>query len=113
MILEENPNDSFYNNNVEITNGHFADQSTSVDVSSASVSMVVTSQSNFPGWKAYVDGVETHLYRADYDFMAILVPSGNHHVEVRYEPESFKWGLIGGGISLAIVLLSWVYLRKK
>lgn len=50
------------------------------------------SDTYYPGWKAYIDGVETKIYRANYIFRAIKLPSGEHQVEFKYLPQSFKFG---------------------
>jgi len=41
------------------------------------------------GWKAFVDGNETKIYRANHGFRGIVVPEGNHKIEFLYLPESF------------------------
>ena len=41
------------------------------------------------GWKAFINGVETKIYRANHGFRGIVVPKGNHKVEFDYLPESF------------------------
>ena len=41
------------------------------------------------GWKAYVDGNETKIYRANHNFRGIVVPSGEHKIHFEYLPESF------------------------
>lgn len=41
------------------------------------------------GWKAFIDGVETKIYRANHGFRGIVVPEGNHKIEFTYLPESF------------------------
>jgi hypothetical protein len=41
------------------------------------------------GWKAFIDGVETKIYRANHGFRGIVVPKGNHKIEFTYLPESF------------------------
>jgi hypothetical protein len=51
------------------------------------------------GWKAFVDGKETKIYRANHNGRAILVPKGKHKVEFRYEPLSYY---LGKNISLAL-----------
>jgi hypothetical protein len=48
----------------------------------------------YPGWKAYVDGKETQIYRADYLFRSVFVPAGEHTVELVYRPRSFRLGLL-------------------
>ena len=41
------------------------------------------------GWKAYIDGTETAIYRANHNFRGIVVPKGNHKIHFEYLPESF------------------------
>ncbi|MDD5382530.1 MAG: YfhO family protein, partial [Candidatus Margulisbacteria bacterium] len=48
----------------------------------------------YPGWKAYVDGREARIYRANYMFRAVPLPPGKHEVEFVYDPLSFKLGAI-------------------
>ncbi|NWG29545.1 MAG: YfhO family protein [Ignavibacteriaceae bacterium] len=43
----------------------------------------------YTGWKAFVDGAETKIYRANHGFRGIVVPKGNHKIEFVYRPESF------------------------
>ena len=45
---------------------------------------------NIPtGWKAFIDGHETKIYRANHGFRGIVVPKGNHKIEFTFLPESF------------------------
>ena len=41
------------------------------------------------GWKAFIDGKETKIYRANHGFRGVVVPKGNHKIEFTYLPESF------------------------
>jgi hypothetical protein len=56
----------------------------------------------YPGWKAYIDGKNVPVSRADYLFMAVNVPGGSHQISLVYQPESFA---IGGAVSLMSILL--------
>lgn len=61
-----------------------------------------------PGWRAYVDGNPTPVYRANYAFIAIEIEGGRHQVLFRYLPDSAvlgKW-LTMGAVILLIVLNS-------
>ena len=41
------------------------------------------------GWKAYVDGNETPIYRTNHNFRGVIVPKGNHKIHFEYLPKSF------------------------
>ncbi|MBI1802404.1 MAG: YfhO family protein [Chloroflexi bacterium] len=48
----------------------------------------------YPGWRAWVDGQPAPIIRADTYFRAIYLPGGAHSVELRFEPESLRWGAL-------------------
>lgn len=75
--------------------------------------IVTLSQNYFPGWKAYIDGKETKIYRANYTFMAIESPKGKHYLELVYKPTSFKYGILIGYFSFVIVIISLLYFRGR
>jgi hypothetical protein len=63
-------------------------------VRSSENTFLVLSDTYFLGWKAYVDGKEEKIYRANYNFRAIPLRAGTHKVEFIYDPLSFKVGAI-------------------
>jgi hypothetical protein len=64
-------------------------------------SWLLLSDTYYPGWSVELDGIKTKLYKADYLFRAVWVPSGEHTLEFRYRPPLF---FIGGVISI----LGWI-----
>jgi hypothetical protein len=65
--------------------------------------LLVTSQAEYPGWSATVDGRPTQLLNVDYAFLGVPVTDGVHTVEFTYRPLSV---LIGATISIAALLVS-------
>jgi Bacterial membrane protein YfhO len=68
--------------------------------------ILVLADSYYPGWKAFVDGREEVIRRANLFFRAVPLPAGNHTVEFRYEPRSFRFGRVISAatlVALAIV----------
>jgi len=79
-----------------------------LEVDSPEAAFLFMSEAHYPGWKAYVDGREEEILRADYVFRAIPVGPGSHRIEVVYQSLSFKVGL---AVSLlTIVMLGGVWL---
>jgi hypothetical protein len=76
-------------------------------------SLLVLSDTYYPGWKAFVDGKETKIYRADYTFRAVPLNAGTHRVKFVYDPVSFK---LGAGVTvlgiLACIGMGWVARRR-
>jgi hypothetical protein len=90
-------------------------QSVSIHASLNDSGILVIADSYYPGWKAYVDGKEVPIMRANHFFRAVALSEGQHVVEFKYEPLSFKIGLL---ISLttiiALVIISMiVFLRNR
>src|SRR4030042_3626260 len=56
--------------------------------------ILVLSDTYFPGWRVFVDGKEEKIYRADYNLRAVLLGAGTHQVKFIYHPLSFKLGAI-------------------
>jgi hypothetical protein len=61
---------------------------------------LVLNDTYYPGWRAYVDGEEKEILRANYAFRAVPLESGQHTVFFEYDPLSFKMGF-------AISLATW------
>jgi hypothetical protein len=60
-----------------------------VDVEMNKDGFLLLSENYYPAWKAYVDGEETRIYRANYLFRAVHLKKGKH--EVRFVFDSFPY----------------------
>ena len=69
---------------------------------SDSPAWLVISDVWYPGWQARLDGKVVPIYRANYLFRAVHIPSGDHDLIFTYQPLSFWIGLTVTLISLVI-----------
>ncbi|RMD69496.1 MAG: hypothetical protein D6819_06805 [Gammaproteobacteria bacterium] len=69
---------------------------------------LVISQAHDPsGWRAFVDGREVPLHRADVMLSALSLEAGEHVILLRYLPWTFLWGLaLSAGV--AGMLVWWI-----
>lgn len=65
------------------------------------------------GWRASVDGKETEIYRADFNFRAVAVPEGAHAVRMWYAPPGVYWGYIGTGFATLGLAVFMLWKRKN
>jgi hypothetical protein len=69
---------------------------------------LVTRDSFARGWRAFVDGREAPVLRANGKHRAVPVPPGEHEVVLRYEPPGFRVGLWLSILSAVAGLVLWV-----
>lgn len=62
----------------------------------------------FPGWRVWIDGVERHLWRANHAFRAVWLPSGQHEVEFRYSPSAVRIGFAVSMLAASAIALLFV-----
>jgi hypothetical protein len=88
-----------------------------LDLQGAPPGWLVLTDVWFPGWTCTVDGRPTDVYRADYVFRAVSVPSGAREVVFRFAPASYRSGrLISVGTVVLLAALSlaagaWLWRR--
>jgi len=74
--------------------------------------LLVLSDTFYPGWEAYVDGIKTEIHPANYAFRGVFVRQGSHRVIFHYNPLSFKIGLTISTITLSSLVYLFL-IRKK
>jgi len=116
IVLEKNLqnqhfNDSNHRSDVQIIS--YTPNEIKLKTNADGNSLLFLSDTYFPGWKAYVDTHETRVYKANYSFRAIVVPSGSHKIIYVYEPESFSLGLKITIMSIILLIIALFLISKK
>jgi hypothetical protein len=66
-----------------------------------SASLLLMTDTFYPGWRAFVDGNEVDVIKANYSFRAIVLPANASHVNFVYDPISYR---LGSWLSLVTIL---------
>jgi hypothetical protein len=72
----------------------------------------VVALTDFPYWRARVDGQEAVVRLANINFLAVPVPAGRHRVEIFYDAGPFERGVALGLIGILGALIA-VFPRRK
>ena len=83
-------------------------------------SLLVLSEMYYPhGWKAFIDGQETPIYKTNYILRSVCIPKGKHAVEFRFDPAEFTLGqwvstiTFFGVTGLMLVTAGMAFYRNK
>ncbi len=80
-----------------------------VDVRAEAPALLVLAQTDYPIWRATVDGLPTPILRANHCFQAIVVPAGTTRVKLEVVDRTFQLGLV---VTLGTLLLAGLLWRR-
>ncbi|HAW49819.1 TPA: hypothetical protein DCX16_02570 [bacterium] len=108
VILEEKPEELPKKVGWKIQNGckivEYKPNKVVIEVEASDDCFLFLSDSNYPGWNAYIDGRKTRIYYANCAFRAIFLNKGKHTIFFKYKPLSFYKGCLISFISLVLVI---------
>jgi hypothetical protein len=73
--------------------------------------LVFVSQVWYPGWQVFIDGQRAgEPFRANFLFQAVGLPAGEHQVELRFVPATWRlgWALMAVGVLALVAVVVWL-----
>lgn len=115
VVLEKNPGFVSHDTQGRVHVVSYAANKVVLSTQSSTDGLVYISDNIVPQWQASIDGKQISAIRANYSFMAVTVPSGQHNVVLTYA-DNKEWGafiisLIS--IVVGIVIVSVLVKEKK
>jgi uncharacterized membrane protein YfhO len=118
IILEEQPQGFSTSTDTSLARGRAwieKDQINNFEVGTelTQPGFLILSENYYPSWKAYVDGKETKIYRADYLFRAVFLDKGKHTIRFVFDSVPYRIGKTSTLLTFAFLLvLMGFYLTK-
>ena len=77
--------------------------------------MLVLTDTDYPGWRATVDGVEVPIVRVDTLFRGVVLPAGTHEVRFEFAPWSVRFGVAVSGVASVVIAgaVAWTLRRPR
>jgi len=72
-------------------------------------SALVVSEINYPGWEAAIDGQPATIFTANYLLRGVIVPEGEHRVEMRYTAPAARHGAIITALTLMALVAGTIF----
>jgi hypothetical protein len=78
--------------------------------------LLVLTDAYYPGWEATVNGAAAEIRQVNGLFRGVFLPAGQHEVEFRFRPDSFRRGavvsLVGLGLLFVVAILITIGTRR-
>jgi hypothetical protein len=84
-----------------------------IETDSAAASLLVLSETDYPGWRVTVDGQPAQSLTAYTTIRAVCVPAGAHVVEWRFVPMVYGWGGLLTLVGLVVVGTAVWQIRRR
>ncbi len=97
----------------QVTITRYEDTRVELEARMENAGLVLLTDTNYPGWKVYVDGERAELYPTDYLFRGVFISEGEHKIEFVYDPASFKLGVAISVAALLALLGVWGFERYR
>jgi hypothetical protein len=84
-----------------------------IETSADKESLLVVSETNYPGWEATMDGHDVPIYTTDFLLRGVAVPAGTHRVEMYYAAPAARKGAIVSVLALLATCGLGIFSRRR
>ncbi len=91
----------------------YATSEVELQVEANEPSLVILTDAYYPGWVAFVDGIEAPVLRANSLFRAVEVSAGNHTVVFKFQPASLRWGISVSSFTALLIVVGILWRRYQ
>jgi hypothetical protein len=81
----------------------YTPDSLELETAASTPALLVLSENDYPGWRAWLDGRPAPIYTADIAFRSLIVPPGVHRVTMRFEPSILWWSMALSGLTTLVI----------
>lgn len=76
----------------------------------AQAGLLVLSDIYYPaGWKVFIDGQESKIYKTNYILRSVFLQPGDHKVVFKFQPASYGWGVWISLITLLLLMVLFAF----
>jgi len=106
VVLDQSPSnaDLSLSQDDSATITHYSLNQVNISTQTQSPTILVLTDTNYPGWQVTIDGQQTDLLTAHGIFRAVELPAGEHQVVFTFKPKSFFYGVIISSATLLFIL---------
>ena len=118
-IVEKDVPETYTPTEFSVTPDGFGLHDLKFNVITDTTSFLTISEIYYPaGWRAFIDGEETEIFATNYILRGVVVPKGEHIVEMKFESETYLWSLrlslVGSILAILTFLIGLVfYIRSN
>ena len=98
-------NDSYKEAKIEF----YSPNTIKIKINVSDAGFLVLSETWYPGWKAYDNGKEIEILRANYILRSVYISKGVHEIFFIYKPISFKIGLWVSALTFILIIVYFLY----
>jgi hypothetical protein len=91
----------------------YAPERVVIDADAPTAGFVVLTDTDYPGWRAWVDAEETEIVRANGLYRAVPTARGHHRITFEYRPASLRWGFGIAAVSVGLLGLVPMLARAR